>query len=107
MPKGVAGHLTSGIRPYILDPMDTPQPASPDDSLTGIAANEKRFYDGHYRNTGKKTTMKTFRVYAEDAQALKEGYEGNASLVIRIMLEMFFKGELPSVEAKFNQTIKS
>ena len=83
--------------------MDTPQPSGPDAPQPGTAANEKRFYDGHYRNTGKKTTMKTFRVYQEDAIALKNGYEGNASLVIRTMLEMFFKGELPSVEMKYKQ----
>jgi len=69
--------------------------------------NTKRIFDGYHRNTGRKTTMKTFRIFAEDAKNLSENFAGNSSVVVRAVLEMFFKGELPQVTERIKQIIGS
>jgi len=64
-----------------------------------------RTFDGFYRTTGKKTKMAGFRIYQEQADKLKSDYEGNTSVLVRLLLEQYFNGELPEVETKYKQLV--
>lgn len=65
-----------------------------------------RIFDGHYKITGKKTVATAFRIYQEQADKLKQVYDGNTSVLVRMLLDKFFSGELPEVETKLNQQIQ-
>jgi hypothetical protein len=91
------GQLDRGLYGCILDLMDTPVSQAP---------GTPRAFDGFYRKPNKKTKMATFRIYEEDFVKLKTDYEGNMGLLVRVMLEQFFQGKLPSVEAAFKQQFK-
>lgn len=68
-------------------------------------AEVTRTFDGYYRKTGKKTKMAGFRIYQEQADKLKLDYAGNTSVLIRLLLEKYFNGELPQVETEYKQLI--
>ena len=65
-----------------------------------------RAYDGYHRNTGRKTEMAAFRIFADQNAVLSAKYSGNRSVLVRILLEQFLSGTLPSVEAEFKQLIE-
>ena len=62
-----------------------------------------RAYDGYHRNTGRKTEMAAFRIFTDQNAALTAKYSGNRSALVRILLERFLSGTMPSVEAEFKQ----
>jgi hypothetical protein len=62
-----------------------------------------RVYDGYHRNTGRKTEMAAFRIFQDQNAALSAKFSGNRSALVRILLEQFLSGALPSVAAEFKQ----
>lgn len=67
--------------------------------------NQTRAFNGYNKQTGKKTCMTGFRIYKAQHETLLGSYSGNASALVRILLEEYFNGTLPDVEAKFEQLL--
>lgn len=72
----------------------------------GVSAMKRRF-DGWYRTTGAKTIQTGFRIYKSQLERLKLEYEGNTSALVRFLLEKYFAGELPEIEAQFKKEMES
>ena len=65
-----------------------------------------RVFDGFHRRTGRVSINTAFRIYEEQYKILKRKYEGNASVIIRILLDKFINGELPDVEVQLEKLKK-
>jgi hypothetical protein len=66
-----------------------------------------RIFDGFNRHTGQKTEVVGIRVFASQKQRLNEEFDGNASALVRILLDKYFSGSLPDVEKEFQHFIKT
>lgn len=82
----------------------TQPPSGPPVSPDGVSAMRRRF-DGWYKTTGQKTIQAGFRIYLEQHKKLKKEYEGNTSALVRLLLEKYFAGEFPEIEAQFKKEI--
>jgi hypothetical protein len=58
------------------------------------------------RTTGQKTAVVGIRVFATQKDKLAKEYEGNASALVRLLLDEYFSGRLPMAKIKFNQISK-
>lgn len=59
------------------------------------------------RNTGQKTEIAAFRIYASQKQLLDDCYTGNSSALVRILLKHYFAGKLPEIAQEYLQEITS
>lgn len=69
--------------------------------------NSKRVLDGFNKNTGQQTEVIAARVFADQKAKLNTEYEGNASALIRLLLEEYFAGRLPMAKIKFQQFLNT
>lgn len=60
-------------------------------------------FDGYYRRPERKIAQTTLKLYEDQFIKLKHDYKGNMSVIVRLLLERFFNGDIPEVEAKFKQ----
>ena len=53
-------------------------------------------------SSGAPTTTKTFRVFIKDLDKMtQEPYAANGSFLVRLLLDMYFKDQLPAAKLKF------
>jgi len=62
-----------------------------------------RLFDGFHKTTGQKTRMTGVRIYQSQFDTLTERYNGNISVLVRLLLEKYLAGELPTVTQEFEQ----
>jgi hypothetical protein len=55
------------------------------------------------RPADRRTKSVGFRIFKDQDSKLKEKFEGNSSALIRILIDMYFGGELPSVDEKLKK----
>lgn len=92
MLSGTCDPLTTLHTPRILASMDTPSapPAAPVPFYRKVA--------------DRRTKLSGFRIYVDQHIKLTHEYEGTSSALVRELLDCYFKGELPNVEAKLKQS---
>jgi hypothetical protein len=58
------------------------------------------------KSTGRKTAIRGVRLYETQLQKLNSPeYSGNASVLVRLLLEEFFADRIPSVKMKFHKLL--
>jgi len=72
---------------------------------TKLKKIDTRPFNGYNKFTGQKTVTTAFRIFESQHEELKAKHGGNASALIRLLLEDYFSGTLPRVEAEFNQLL--
>lgn len=80
--------------------MDTKNPPSTDDLAIGERAK------GTWTPVGKPTTIKAFRIEQEQFDKLAEKpYKKNSSLLIRMLLKLYFNDKIPSAKMQFQRLL--
>ncbi len=63
--------------------------------------------DGQFASSGAKTSTRTFRINKRDDDRLDQmPYKNNGSVLVRLLLEMYFDDRLPAVKMKFNSLLQ-
>ena len=101
--------MTGGDSPCILPYMDTLKatPAEIPEMPAESNSTKNRIFDGHFRKPEKKTVTMTLRVFEDQADIMKEKYEGNSSVIVRLLLDRFLKGLEPEVEDKYKKMLQA
>jgi hypothetical protein len=59
----------------------------------------------YLRPADRRTSITGLRVYIDQKQKLTDEFKGSASLLVRLLLDAYFKDTLPDVKAEFEKQI--
>ena len=86
----------------------TPHPTLPDEDAEASTTKPLRIYDGHHRKTNRPTIMTSMRIFKDQrVKLIAQGYDGNSSVLIRLLLDKFFADEIPDVREKYQQLLNN
>ena len=98
--EGVTVDLTGCVRVVYTLSMDTP--IDPQPSLSIL-----RGPDGVCKPAGDKTTPRTFRIFKKHDNKLDElPYKNNSSVLIRVLLDLYFDDKLPAAKMRFQNLLQ-
>ena len=98
--EGVTVDLTGGVQVVYTLFMDTP--IDPQPSLSIL-----RGPDGVCKPAGDKTTPRTFRIFQKHDSKLDElPYKNNGSVLVRMLLDLYFEDKLPVAKMKFQNLLQ-